>query len=355
MRAQAAAVAPVSEEPTDAEEPSSAVAADSPSSAQGGGTGVADEPGRQLVGDRPKVRYVWQLPQVVGPEVVLVGRSNAGKSTLLNSMLASQQQSVVAPVSRKGGRTRTLTWYPVGFQQPVGWSRDGRRTCMGSEDELALSASWEPGSGTGFCLVDCFGLGPVDYSLQSKRLQSWGPLLGKFLSQRRSLCAVYHLVSSEYSGALTEGDEQLIEIFKRSVQIRRVKGMEPFRFVSVLTKSDLHTAEDLSRIVGTLRAELETREQRPDEVVTCSSMSEDGSGISDFTSSVFAAASRGWSVRAKWRGEASREVGQSPKPQKRSAKDQKAVRKSFVLGRRQPDGKQARGGAGAVTQLPPAV
>ena len=42
-----------------------------------------------LMGDRPKVRYMWQVPQAASPELVLAGRSNAGKSTLLNAVLSA--------------------------------------------------------------------------------------------------------------------------------------------------------------------------------------------------------------------------------------------------------------------------
>lgn len=34
--------------------------------------------------------------------------------------------------------------------------------------------------------MDCFGLGPVDFSLTARRLQTWGPVLQKFISERRA-------------------------------------------------------------------------------------------------------------------------------------------------------------------------
>ena len=33
--------------------------------------------------------------------------------------------------------------------------------------------------------MDCFGLGPVDFALTARRLQTWGPLLQQFISERR--------------------------------------------------------------------------------------------------------------------------------------------------------------------------
>lgn len=53
--------------------------------------------------------------------------------------------------------------------------------------QVALSIS---GLGRGCCLVDCFGLGPVDFSLPARRLQTWGPLLQKYVGERRALSAL---------------------------------------------------------------------------------------------------------------------------------------------------------------------
>ena len=49
---------------------------------------------------------------------------------------------------------------------------------------------------------DCFGLGDVYYSdLKASRLQTWGPLLQNFLSERSALQTLCHLISSEQEGA----------------------------------------------------------------------------------------------------------------------------------------------------------
>lgn len=52
-------------------------------------------------------------PEPTWSEVVVIGRSNVGKSSLLNALLGSKDQSFV-PVSRQPGKTRTLDWYGVG-------------------------------------------------------------------------------------------------------------------------------------------------------------------------------------------------------------------------------------------------
>lgn len=307
---------------------------------------------RQLVGNRPKVRYFFQVPQAVGPEIALVGRSNAGKSTLLNTILTSRQVEANAPVSSKGGRTRTLNWYPLGFHGPVGWEKDGECTCLSDQDRLALVAAEPVCPGSGFCLVDCFGLGPVEYSLTSRRLQSWGPLLYSFLSQRRSLCAVFHLVSSEYQGALSEGDLQLISIFQRSLRTRNAQGLAPFRSVALLTKTDLHAPKEVPRIAKRLRKELGKRGQPTEGLVTCSSLASD---IGNFATAMDSAAASSWASRGAWLEEAAGQPFQRRRPQVRSADERHATKEAFIRGRQGPRGRAPRGGPGAVTELPPGV
>ncbi|MCF0247233.1 MAG: 50S ribosome-binding GTPase, partial [Synergistes sp.] len=50
-----------------------------------------------------------QLPPSEFPEVVFVGRSNVGKSTLINSLLGRK----IAKVSSQPGKTRSINFYNV--------------------------------------------------------------------------------------------------------------------------------------------------------------------------------------------------------------------------------------------------
>ncbi|MBV9776318.1 MAG: YihA family ribosome biogenesis GTP-binding protein, partial [Acetobacteraceae bacterium] len=51
------------------------------------------------------------LPPVAGPEVALAGRSNVGKSSLLNALTG---QRALARVSQQPGRTRQLNFFDLG-------------------------------------------------------------------------------------------------------------------------------------------------------------------------------------------------------------------------------------------------
>ena len=76
---------------------------------------AALEAGRRLFA-RP-CRFVFaaqsldRLPPVAGPEVAIAGRSNVGKSSLLNALTG---QRALARVSQQPGRTRQLNFFELG-------------------------------------------------------------------------------------------------------------------------------------------------------------------------------------------------------------------------------------------------
>jgi len=303
-----------------------------------------------LCGFRPRVRYDFQAPQPIGPEIVLVGRSNAGKSTLLNEVQKRYGLTPSAAVSSIGGRTRNLAWYPVNFKGLVGWTKVGSLASLDELDRRALDPSGSEEPGNGFCLVDSFGMGVVDYSLRASRLQSWGPLLHGFLSERHTAVAVLHLVSSEYEGDLSQGDEQLLGIYTLAARARKARNMKPFSFGVVLTKTDLHSPEALPAIQERLQRNFTEMGHPPDHLVTCSTLANDGHGIDDFVTHVESLSARGWASRQYWLEEANLKYPRKA-PTNRAAADRRAVRKSFREGR-----SYRKGGQGARTaDLPPSV
>ena len=89
------------------------------------------------------------------PEVAVVGRSNVGKSSLINAMIGSD----LARTSRTPGRTRLVNWFEV----------EGR-----------------------FHLVDLPGYGYAEVSRETR--ESWRPLIEAYLSGRRTLAGVLLLL-----------------------------------------------------------------------------------------------------------------------------------------------------------------
>jgi GTP-binding protein len=89
------------------------------------------------------------------PELAVVGRSNVGKSSLINALVGSD----LARTSRTPGRTRLVNWFEVG----------GR-----------------------FHLVDLPGYGYAEVSKDTR--ESWRPLIETYLEARATLVGVLLLI-----------------------------------------------------------------------------------------------------------------------------------------------------------------
>lgn len=113
------------------------------------------------------------------PEVAVVGRSNVGKSSLINSLLNRKH---LAKVSRTPGRTRTVNFFRVATTDPV-----IKR----------------------FHLVDLPGYGYAEVA-KAVRAQ-WGPMIDRYLRTRPLLRGVFMLVDAR--GA-TDHDAMTLEYLR---------------------------------------------------------------------------------------------------------------------------------------------
>ena len=121
-----------------------------------------------------------KLPAPALAEVAFAGRSNVGKSSLLNTMM--QRKSLVR-TSRTPGCTRQINVFDVGF------------------------SSKNPDDAWRVHLVDLPGYGYAKRSKQEKG--TWGEMLEGYLQNRATLRAVIVLV--DVRRGLEEDDQQLIE------------------------------------------------------------------------------------------------------------------------------------------------
>lgn len=117
-----------------------------------------------------------QFPTGTTPEIAFVGRSNVGKSSLINSLL---QRKGLAKVSRTPGKTRTVNLFAVATDDPL------------------LST---------FVLADLPGYGYAKVS-KAERAQ-WAPLIEAYLSRGEQVCTVVLLVESR---VLSPHDGQTID------------------------------------------------------------------------------------------------------------------------------------------------
>jgi len=138
-----------------------------------------------------------QLPSSHMPEIAFAGRSNVGKSSLINAIMGRK----IANVSHTPGRTQQLNFFEVG---PHFW------------------------------LVDMPGYG---YAKVSKTLKkSWDSLIKNYLVGRPNLRVVFLLIDSRHG--LKDSDLEMMKMLDKSAVAYRI----------ILTKSDEPKASDLKSV-----------------------------------------------------------------------------------------------------------
>jgi GTP-binding protein len=135
------------------------------------------------------------LPALDVPEFAFVGRSNAGKSTCINTLT---QQKQLAFASKKPGRTQHINLFALGKQ--------------GVTDTV---------------LTDLPGYGYAAVPKQDKI--RWQQVMANYLVTRENLKAIVLMCDPRHG--LTELDEILLDIVRPRVQ-------QGLKFLVVLTKAD---------------------------------------------------------------------------------------------------------------------
>lgn len=146
----------------------------------------------------PQLQY---LPALQVPEIAFVGRSNAGKSTCINTLT---QQKRLAFASKTPGRTQHINLFSLGKQ--------------GETDAV---------------LADLPGYGYAAVPKQDKI--RWQQVMANYLVTRENLTGIVLLCDPRHG--LTELDEILLEVVRPRVE-------EGLKFLVLLTKADkLNRAE----------------------------------------------------------------------------------------------------------------
>ena len=208
----------------------------------GGFDEAALEAGRLLFAK--ECDFVWganalnQLPEADLPEVAFAGRSNVGKSSLVNALTG---RKTLARTSNTPGRTQQLNFFNLGNRLK---------------------------------LVDMPGYG---YAKESKeKVEAWNDMVRRFLRGRVTLRRALVLIDSRHG--LKPNDHEIMEMLDRTA----------VPYVVVLTKADKVKAADLDKVRRDTELGLKKHPAAfPDIHVTSS---EKGTGIAELRASLAALA-----------------------------------------------------------------
>ncbi|KQU55932.1 GTP-binding protein [Sphingomonas sp. Leaf339] len=184
----------------------------------------------------PKLEH---LPEPIVPEVAFAGRSNVGKSSLLNALA---NRNGLARTSNTPGRTQELNFFDVG--QPLS-----------------------------FRLVDMPGYGFA--KAPKDMVRQWRFLVNDFLRGRDVLKRALVLIDSRHG--IKDVDREILGMLDKAAVSYRI----------VLTKADKVKATDLAAVTQATADEARQRPAAHPEIITTSS--EGGMGIAELRAAVMEA------------------------------------------------------------------
>jgi GTP-binding protein len=159
-----------------------------------------------------------QFPPEDLPEVAFLGRSNVGKSTLLNALAGIEG---LAHTSSTPGRTQTINFFRIGNR---------------------------------WCFVDLPGYGYARVSVDARR--TWKPLVEAYLAGRRALALCMLLVDARRGW------------MDKDLELRHWLESHRRRYQVIATKFDKLNRKEQERVLAELRGQCAGSEPVPFSAVT---------------------------------------------------------------------------------------
>ncbi|PBG77676.1 YihA family ribosome biogenesis GTP-binding protein [Clostridioides difficile] len=165
-----------------------------------------------------------QYPAEGIPEIALAGRSNVGKSSIINTLLNRRN---FARTSQTPGKTRTINFYLINNE---------------------------------FYFVDLPGYGYAKIAKSEK--EKWGGIMERYLESRQELCSIFLLVDIRHEP--TADDKLMYEWIKHF----------GYNCVVIATKADKISRGQYQKHISIIRKKLQM--ESSEKVITVSSLKKTG-------------------------------------------------------------------------------